>query len=44
MKEVKRQLAGLIAKRREIMECNHLSSLLENSLVLLERKKTMKVN
>jgi hypothetical protein len=41
MKEVKRQLAGLIAKRREIIECTHQSTLLEMSLVLLERKKTI---
>ena len=41
MKEVKRQLAGLIAKRREIIECIHQSTLLKRSLVLLERKKTI---
>ena len=41
MKEVKRQLAGLIAKRPEIMECTYQSTLLEKSLVLLERKKTI---
>jgi len=41
MKEVKRQLAGLIAKRREIIECTHQSTLLEMRLVLLERKKTI---
>ena len=41
MKEVKRQLAGLIAKSRKIMECTHQSTLLEMRLEMLERKKTI---
>ena len=41
MKEVKRQLAGLIVKRRDLMECTCQSTLLQKSLVLLERKKTI---
>lgn len=41
MKEVKLQLARLIAKRHERKECTDQSILLENNLLLLERKKSI---